>query len=74
MYEVYRIETIASEAEGGGVIRRVLVRAESLDLVKERARKMLSKARVPQAKGAQVDAVRILDGAGFEVFQVTARD
>lgn len=74
MYEVYRIETIAGEGEGGGVIRRILVRAESLDVAKERALRMLARERSPQAKGPKVEAVRVLNGAGFELFQANVRD
>lgn len=74
MYEVYRIETIASEAEGDSVVRRILVRADSLDLVKERALRMLSRARIPQASRPKIVAVRVLNGAGFELFQVNAGD
>lgn len=74
MYETYRIETIAPEAAGGGVIRRVLVRADSLEAVKERALRLFSRARVPQARGPKVEAVRVLNGAGYEVFSINARD
>lgn len=74
MHETYRIETIAFEAEGGGVIRRIFVRADSLEAVKERALRVFSRARVPQARGPEVEAVRVLNGAGYEVFFVNARD
>ena len=74
MYEVYRIETVASEAEGGGIIRRILVRVESLEAAKERALRMLARERSPQAKGPRVEAVRVLNGAGFELFHANVRD
>ena len=74
MFETYRIETIAPEDEGGGVVRRTFVRADSLEVVKERALRVLYRARVPQAKGPEVEAVRVLNGAGYEVFFVHARD
>jgi hypothetical protein len=74
VHEVYRIETIAPEADGGGVIRRTLVRADSLETVKERALRVFSRARVPQARAPEVEAVRVLNGAGYEVFSINARD
>lgn len=74
MYEIYRIETIASEAAGGGVIRRTLVRVDSLEKAKERALRVFSLARRPQARGPEVEAVRVLNGAGYEVFSINARD
>lgn len=74
MYEIYSIETVATEAEGGGVIRRILVRVDSVEKAKERALKVFSLARRPQARGAEVEAVRVLNGAGYEVFSVSARD
>lgn len=72
--EIYRIETIAPEEEGGGVIRRTFVRVDSPDAAKERALRVFTRARVPQAVGPKVEAVRVLDGAGYEVFSINARD
>jgi hypothetical protein len=72
--ETYRIETIAPEEDGGEVVRRIFVRADSLEMVKERAMRMFTRARVPQATGPEVEAVRVLNGAGYEVFSVNARD
>jgi hypothetical protein len=74
VYETYRIETIAPESDGAGVVRRTFVRADSLEVVKERALRVLSRARVPQARGPEVEAVRVLNGAGYEVFFIHARD
>ncbi len=74
MVEVYRIETIASEESGGGVLRRIMVRVDSLDKAKERALKVFSLARRPQSRDPEVELVRVLDGAGYEVFSVSARD
>jgi hypothetical protein len=74
MHEIYRIETLAPETTGGGIIRRVFVRADSLEAVKERALRVFSRARVPQARGPEVETVRVLNGAGYEVFSINARD
>lgn len=72
--EIYRIETIAPEEDGGGVIRRTFVRVDSLEAAKERALRVFTRARVPQAAGPAVEAVRLLNGAGYEVFSINARD
>ncbi len=74
MVEVYRIETIASAEAGGGVIRRIMVRTDSLDKAKERALKVFSLARRPQSRDGDVEAVRVLNGAGYEVFSISTRD
>jgi hypothetical protein len=50
------------------------VRVDSFDAAKERALRVFTRARVPQARGPRVEAVRVLDGAGYEVFSINARD
>jgi len=72
--EIYRIESIASEEAGGGVIRRIMVRTDSLDKAKERALKVFSLARRPQSRDPEVEVVRVLNGAGYEVFSISTRD
>lgn len=74
MFEIYRIETVASEEAGGGVVRRILVRVNSLEKAKERALKVFSLARRPQSREPEVELVRVLNGAGYEVFSISARD
>ncbi|WP_230533321.1 hypothetical protein [Microvirga roseola] len=74
MIEVYRIETIASEEFGGGVVRRIMVRADSFEKAKERALKVFSLARRPQSHGPEIEAVRVLNGAGYELFSISTRD
>jgi hypothetical protein len=72
--ETFHIETLEPEGEGGRVIRRMSVRVETVDAAKERALRVFQQARVPQARGPKVDTVRVLNGAGYEVFSVSARD
>jgi hypothetical protein len=72
--EVYRIESVASEDAGGGIIRRILVRTDSLEKAKERALKVFSLARRPQSRDPEIESVRVLDGAGYEVFSISTRD
>jgi hypothetical protein len=74
VFEIYRIETVASEEAGGEVIRRILVRVNSLEKAKERALKVFSLARRPQSREPEVALVRVLNGAGYEVFSISARD
>ncbi len=74
MIEIYRIESVASEEAGGGVLRRILVRTDSLEKAKERALKVFSLARRPQSRDPDIDSVRVLDGAGYEVFSISTRD
>lgn len=74
MREIYHIETIGPDDEGAKVLQRVSVRVESVEAATERAVRIFTRARVPQARGAKVDAVRILDGAGYVVFSRSARD
>ncbi len=74
MFEIYRIETVASEEAGGGVIRRILVRVDSLEKAKERALKVFTLARRPQSRDPEIESVRVLDGAGYEVFSISTRD
>jgi hypothetical protein len=72
--EVYRIESVASEDAGGGIIRRILVRTDSIEKAKERALKVFSLARRPQSRDPEIESVRVLDGAGYEVFSISTRD
>ena len=74
MIEIYRIESVASEDAGGGVIRRIMVRADSVEKAKERARKVFSLARRPQSRDPEIESVRVLNGAGYEVFSISTRD
>lgn len=74
MIETYRIETVASEEAGGGVVRRIFVRVSSPEKARERALKVFSLARRPQSREPEIEGVRVLDGAGYEVFSISARD
>lgn len=74
MYEIYHIESVGPEAEGGHIIRRILVRTDKVEVAKERALKVMQKASLPQSTGPKVEVVRVRNGAGHEVFSVSARD
>jgi hypothetical protein len=74
--QTYHIEAVGFE-EGGRpapVVQRLAVRAGALDPVHQRAMRLFRRARAPQWPGAPVEAVRIVDGAGTEVFRWTIWD
>ena len=74
MFEVYHIEFLGPDAQGGKVVRRVLVHARSAAIAKERALTAFRRARRPQSHGDEIEGVRLVDGAGYEVFSATTRD
>ena len=73
-HEIYRIETIASQAAGGELIRRRMVRAESVEAAKTVAQRIFTLARRPHAGGPEVASVRLLNGAGYELFSISVDD
>ncbi len=74
MHEVYHIEFVGSGAEGSKVLQRTLVHARSVAAAKERAMAAFRRARRPQAHGREVEMVRLINGAGYEVFSIGAQD
>ncbi|MGU3539211.1 hypothetical protein [Methylobacterium sp. A54F] len=48
---------------------RVSVRVEDVEVARERALRLFARARVPQRSGLPAEAVRVIDGAGREVFR-----
>jgi hypothetical protein len=74
MIEIFHIELLEPDTEGGSVVRRISVRSGSVDTVKDRARRMLQRSQVPPATPGEVGSVRVLNGAGYEVFSMSATD
>jgi hypothetical protein len=72
--EIYHIEIIGAEAQGGTILQRLSVRTNSFEAAKERALRLFRRARVPQSRGSDVEAVRVLNGAGYELFSLSVRD
>lgn len=69
--ETFHIEILGPEPapEGEDIVRqRVSVRAGSLEGATERALGLFARARAPQRSGEPAEAVRVIDGAGTEVF------
>ncbi|MDP4021737.1 hypothetical protein Q8W71_03790 [Methylobacterium sp. NEAU 140] len=66
MRETFHIEVIGPD--GAEVVTRVSVRVGSLEGAQERALRLFARARVPQRREEPAQAVRVIDGAGREVF------
>ncbi|WP_336491277.1 hypothetical protein [Methylobacterium nigriterrae] len=64
--ETFHIEILGPEADE--VQARVSVRTSDLEGARERALRLFARARVPQRTGNPAEAVRVIDGAGREVF------
>lgn len=70
--EAYHIEILAEPEAGsaeGAIMQRVTVRTETLDAARERALRLFARARAPQRAGLPAEFVRIVDGAGTELFR-----
>lgn len=71
--ETYHIEVLGPAEHGArpqeAVQQRISVRTETLDQARERALRLFARARVPQRAGLPAEAVRVIDGAGMEVFR-----
>ncbi|WP_232630477.1 hypothetical protein [Methylobacterium sp. Leaf118] len=76
MRETYHIEVLGPEEPEapGGVQQRMSVRVADLEGATERARRLFARARVPQRSGTAPEAVRVIDGAGIEVFRMSRFD
>ncbi len=70
--EMYHIELI--DAEGTQVFRRLSLRSHSIALVRERALRTLRRAHAPGSRIRGAEGVRVLDGAGYELFCAKAHD
>lgn len=69
MRETFHIEVLGPD--GQEVVSRQSVRVGSLDAAQERALRIFARARVPQRRDEPAQAVRVIDGAGREVFHRT---
>ena len=74
MRETYHIEILGRQGPEPEVVQRRSVRASALAPVRDRAIDLFRRARTPQRGGPPVDAVRVMDGAGTELFFWTATD
>jgi hypothetical protein len=70
--ETFHIEVLGPD--GQEVVTRISVRTGSLEGAQERALRLFARARVPQRREEPAQAVRVIDGAGREVFYRTRFD
>jgi hypothetical protein len=70
--EMYHIELI--DADGIQVLRRLSLRSHSIAIVRERALRALRRAHAPGSRIHGADGVRVLDGAGYELFSAKTHD
>ncbi|MGY2048657.1 hypothetical protein [Methylobacterium sp. JK268] len=70
MRETFHIEITGPE----GLVQRASIRVSGLDAARDRALRLFRRARVPQRLGPPAEQVRVVDGAGREVFAWTAWD
>lgn len=69
--ETFHIEILGPDEDESGqdrVRQRVSVRASGAESAKEWALTLFARARAPQRSGGPAQAVRIIDGAGTEIF------
>ncbi|VUD73400.1 hypothetical protein MET9862_04015 [Methylobacterium symbioticum] len=64
--ETFHIEILGQDPDPA--LSRVSVRVEDLAAAEERALRLFARARAPQRGGEPAEAVRVMDGAGREVF------
>ncbi|WP_342166754.1 hypothetical protein [Methylobacterium sp. SD21] len=69
MRETFHIEVIGPDGEE--VVSRISVRVANVESAQERALRLFARARVPQRRDEPAHAVRVIDGAGREVFHRT---
>jgi hypothetical protein len=69
---MYHIELI--DADGVRVFRRLSLRSHSVALVRDRALWVLRRAHAPGSRVRGAQGVRVIDGAGYELFSAKAHD
>jgi hypothetical protein len=65
---------LSAQAQGSAILQRLSIRTNSFEATKERALRLFKRARVPQARDSGVESVRVLNGAGYELFSLSVRD
>lgn len=69
--ETFHIEILGADDEStaDAVRQRISVRTSGVEAARERALGLFARARAPQRSGEPAEAVRVIDGAGTEVFR-----
>lgn len=75
MSETYHIEALGySERGKPPVVQRLSLRSDGLDRISRRAVLLLRRSTTSQWNAAPVEAVRVVDGAGSELFRWSVWD
>ena len=71
MSQTFHLEALgfSERGETTAVVQRFSVRAEQIESVQRRAIRLLQRSRTTQWSLAPLEAVRIVDGAGTELFR-----
>ena len=71
MTQTFHLEVLgfAQTGKATPVVQRQSLRADNLESVERRAVRLLQRSRAPHWAHAPVEAVRIVDGAGSELFR-----
>jgi hypothetical protein len=72
--QTYHIEALAPDARKGQSVKRMSLRLESQDEAERRAVDLLRVTQMPQWDNGPVEAVRVIDGRGAELFRWTIWD
>lgn len=71
MSDTYHLEALGFDVGGRSapVLQRQTLRSDSFDTVRARAVRLLQRSRTPQWTGGRIEAVRVTDGSGAELFR-----
>ena len=71
MTETFHIEALgfSDGHQMSPVLQRQSVRSDSLDRVRQRAVRLLQRSQTPLWTSGKVEAIRVLDGSGAEIFR-----
>lgn len=71
MHQTYHIEALSPDRDGKPVqvVQRATVRSGQQDAVERRAIRLLQRSQLPQWNLGPVEIVRVVDGAGTELFR-----
>jgi hypothetical protein len=74
--QTFHVEALGFSERGKttAVVQRLSLRAEAIESVQRRAVRLLQRSRTSQWSLAPVEAVRIVDGAGTELFRWSVWD
>ena len=76
MIETFHVEALGYGDGGRGVpvVERLSLRTDNADRVRQRAVRLLKRSQSKQWDRGKVEAVRVVDGAGTEIFRWSVWD